>query len=476
MTRPLNLLLLPVLFMPLLASGATWYVDASMASSGDGTTWEAAFKTIQEGIDAAAHGDTVIVAPGTYAGSIRFHGKNISLASADPLDPSVVAATTIQYGHPVVAFYGTEDESCTLSGFTITRGSLGIGGWGSSGRTHATVENNVITLNQANAVGAGIACCDGVIRNNIISANWGFYGGGGLAYCHGVIQNNIISGNCAGPGGPPSLLLAVRSGERRTDVPTEVRPGAGLYCCDGVIRNNIIVGNRARGYNGGIFMIEGWGGGLAECNGVIEGNVISDNFADMGDGGGLYSCNGVIRNNTIVSNSADNGGGLSACRGAIRNCIIFGNAVFFAGAQLHASSDPTYSCIQDWTGGGEGNINLEPRFVDAENTDFRLLPDSPCRNAGNTVAVLEVTLSLVGNGALISWSGGDDADGNPCVSGAAVDIGAYEYQEGPPSLGFVVEYSPDLSFWESIDVGSAWQWLDEMPDGLGSGFYRIGVR
>jgi hypothetical protein len=62
------------------------------------------------------------------------------------------------------------------------------------------------------------------------------------------------------------------------------------------------------------------------------------------------------------------------------------------------------------------------------------------------------------------------------LSGTAVDIGAYEYQEGPPSLGFILEYSSDLVSWESIDVGSAWQWLDEKPDGVGRRFYRIGVR
>ena len=35
-----------------------WYVDASVAQSGDGATWETAFKKIQEGIDAASDGDT----------------------------------------------------------------------------------------------------------------------------------------------------------------------------------------------------------------------------------------------------------------------------------------------------------------------------------------------------------------------------------------------------------------------------------
>jgi len=46
--------------------GAEWYVKGTMPTSGDGTEWEKAFKTIEEGINAAAHGDIVWVAPGVY--------------------------------------------------------------------------------------------------------------------------------------------------------------------------------------------------------------------------------------------------------------------------------------------------------------------------------------------------------------------------------------------------------------------------
>jgi hypothetical protein len=37
-----------------LAAAKSWYVDASVSQSGDGTSWEKAFQTIQEGINAAA--------------------------------------------------------------------------------------------------------------------------------------------------------------------------------------------------------------------------------------------------------------------------------------------------------------------------------------------------------------------------------------------------------------------------------------
>ena len=44
----------------------TNYVDASVGSSGAGTSWLLAFKTIQEGVDNVTDGDTVLVTNGTY--------------------------------------------------------------------------------------------------------------------------------------------------------------------------------------------------------------------------------------------------------------------------------------------------------------------------------------------------------------------------------------------------------------------------
>jgi hypothetical protein len=450
MRTTLLLSIFPSLCVAAYACGATWYVDASVASSGDGLTWETAFKTLQEGIDAASHGDSVVAAEGLYKESIKFLGKNITLTSTHPLSSQVVADTIIEgIGALAVRFDGTEDETCLLSGFTISGRGTGISGSGWDGNTRATIQNNVITRNYSD-VGAGVAGCDGAIRNNLISRNHANFAGAGLAYCNGLMENNIIADNCVGNWCPRGSSPA-RSPTLTQEYP-DIYKGAGLYQCNGIIRNNIIAGNRATEYDWGVGWAVGCGGGLAECNGLIEGNVIWGNVAEKGQGGGLYNCDAVVR-----------------------NCVIWGNTAS-DGDQLWGSKAATYSCIEAWHGGGEGNINLEPRFVDAENGDFRLLPDSPCRNAGNTVAVLEVALSLADNGALISWSGGNDLDGNPRISGAAVDMGAYEYQEGPPSLGFVLEYSSDMTFWESIDVGSVWQWLDEMSDGLGRRFYRIGVR
>ena len=59
-----------------------------------------------------------------------------------------------------------------------------------------------------------------------------------------------------------------------------------------------------------------------------------------------------------------------------------------------------YSCVQGWTGGLQGTavIDLDPLFVDPDNGDLRLSPDSPCIDAGDNTDVPEdITTDLDGN-------------------------------------------------------------------------------
>ena len=79
---------------------------------------------VQHAVNAASSGDEIVVGPGTYNGPIRFDGKNLILRSTDPNDPAVIEATIIDGGgrDSTIIFDGTEDESCVLTGFTITGG------------------------------------------------------------------------------------------------------------------------------------------------------------------------------------------------------------------------------------------------------------------------------------------------------------------------------------------------------------------
>jgi len=114
---------------------------------------------IQEAIDAAEDGDTVVVSPGTYIENIDLKGKDITLRSTDPNDPDVVAATIIDGGGrgSVVTFMGGETSKAVLAGFTITNGSASDGGGiYVGGNSSPTIKGNTIGGNLAESYGGGI--------------------------------------------------------------------------------------------------------------------------------------------------------------------------------------------------------------------------------------------------------------------------------------------------------------------------------
>jgi len=94
---------------------------------GLGTTFHVPgdYSTIQEGIEVAERGDTVLVAPGTYMENIDFLGKEILLKSEQG-----AAFTIIDGGNPsdpefgsVVTFSNNEAPLSVLDGFTVTNGT-----------------------------------------------------------------------------------------------------------------------------------------------------------------------------------------------------------------------------------------------------------------------------------------------------------------------------------------------------------------
>lgn len=109
----------------LLTALATVIFAASPASA-DIINVPADQPTIQAGIDAAASGDEVVVAPGTYLESVDLGGKAITLRSTDPADRAVVVATVIDgTGHDyAVRCVSGEGAGTVLSGLVMTGGAL----------------------------------------------------------------------------------------------------------------------------------------------------------------------------------------------------------------------------------------------------------------------------------------------------------------------------------------------------------------
>jgi len=127
----------------------------------------AKYASIQHAIDNSSAGDQIVVNHAIYSQSLDFKAKNITVRSADPNDPAVVAATVIKGLNqaPAVTFSGTESDSSTLSGFTITDSNIGI----YARYTSATVEKCNISANTDKGIScdhANLKICNCIITEN----------------------------------------------------------------------------------------------------------------------------------------------------------------------------------------------------------------------------------------------------------------------------------------------------------------------
>jgi hypothetical protein len=452
--------------------------NPSIHDSPEGIFIPTNYPSVQQAIFLAFPLERIVLLPDTYKENLHLLGKNTTLQGIDPLDDDMVSSTTIDGDglFSVIFFAGSEDEKCAIRGLTIRNGAAQYGGGicgngtlatvernkilgnsahfggglynccgtiennsisgNSAGRggglyiCNGTIKGNIVSNNSSDSRGGGLSCCDGIIANNTIQNNSAL-DGAGLDSCNGTMEKNTISDNSARSSGG-GLIYCNGTIQNNTIYGNGAHYGGGLYGCDGLIQNNIIWGSSARYSGGGLSYCRGiiqnnmisnnsaseYGGGLCWCSGITQNNVISKNWAGT-VGGGLYWYEGSIQNNTIWGNSADyRGGGLFVGYGTIRNCIIWQNSSS-QDPQLDSYSAPSYCCIQDWTGGGTGNISFDPQLVDPDNGDFHLKPTSPCIDAGCYIP--ELSFDFEGNPR--PWDGASEPRGD----GSDYDIGADEF-------------------------------------------------
>jgi hypothetical protein len=109
-----------------------------------------------------------------------------------------------------------------------------------------------------------------------------------------------------------------------------------------------------------------------------------------------------------VDGSSSIGVGICNCGSSstVTKCILWDNSPEIFGVCI-----VEYSDVQGgWE--GEGNIDTDPMFADAANGDLHLIPGSPCIDAGDNDAVPSGITT--------------DLDGYARITGAYVDMGAYE--------------------------------------------------
>jgi nitrous oxidase accessory protein NosD len=126
-------------------------------------------QSIQAAIAAAADGDVVRVAAGTYVEDLDFSGKAITVVGAG-------AGATVVHGtgtRPVVTFVSGEGPASVLDAVTVTGGRAPRGGGVFADGASPTILRTTITGNRADFQGSAVYLEDSAaeLRNNLIAKN-----------------------------------------------------------------------------------------------------------------------------------------------------------------------------------------------------------------------------------------------------------------------------------------------------------------
>ena len=346
-------------------SAETRYVaQAGQMPSPNYTSWATAASNIQDAVDIAVTGDTILVASGVYdAGGVFAGGQTnrvyinnkkltLQAVSANPEDTMIVGGGTLgPDAVRCVLTEGTPSDNSIISGFTLTNGYAQSNGGGLRASRYLTLTNCWVVGCVAATNGGGVSVVlSATLVDCVIADNEAAVDGGGVEGRNsGGWESPVID----------SLIIGNRSG----------KDGGGMFRC--VATNSTVVGNSAPRGGGGYYTF-------------AYDSTFSNNVATSGDGGALYGKNFLVSHCVISSNSAArNAGGVwgviltNGCLIADNFCSKLGgggaevyavDAVFAnntsgeAGGALSTSGDMnrvyTTNCLfygnQNLTGNGAG--------------------------------------------------------------------------------------------------------------------------
>lgn len=312
---------IPLKILPVVASGVLVAMFSSPAlaktscvnPSGSG----GCFKTIQGAVNAAAPGDIIKVAAGTYTQMITLWQPVVLMGAGS--GQSVINATGLAHGIFVDGFDHPGLQNVTIIGFTVKNaqfeGILVVNAW------DVTIHNNSVVDNDASQglafSGAATGCPDqpgdGVYEND----ETGDCGGAIhlIGTADSIISNNFISGNADG------LLLSDETGETHNN---------------SIIENNVV-------------------------NNPLECGIVLASHPPMGHVTAPFAPHWGVDNNTIVGNTSENNGvqiggagigffsdGMG--QGRVTGNVAAGNKLVgngIAGVALHTHVGPSFGLPAD---------------------------------------------------------------------------------------------------------------------------------
>jgi hypothetical protein len=392
--RTIPILLIVLLFCP-FTYGKIIYVDDDAAGANDGTSWTKAYLCLQDALAIARSGDEIHVAKGIYKP-----------------DQHVV---TVRSPHAVAS----GDRTAT---FQLKNGLTVKGGYAGAGEPDPDARD--INLNQT-ILSGDLNGDDGPNFTNNSENSYHVATGSGTNETAVLDGFTITAGNANGFSPHNS--------------------GAGMYNDRGspTVTNCAFSGNS--GVNGGGMYNSGGSSTLTNC--IFNNNLVSNMGGGIFNYGFNNECNLTLINCTFSGNSALNGGGmLNGKQGnaILTNCtfmrnhgygiicdnsqVTVVNTILWNDSPFEIAGDSITVSYSDVRGGwsGIGNIDSDPLFMDAdgaddvsgtEDDDLRLLPGSPCIDAGDNSAIPQTVIT--------------DLDGNPRIVNETVDMGAYEAYVAP---------------------------------------------
>jgi len=309
--------------VPEVSSSKTIYVDDDFSDNPSGHRWD----TIQEGVDDAADGDTVLVYAGAYCENVKVN-KSITLRGAGADVVTVETADASDHVFEVTAdwvsvsgftatgateggwagIYLDNVDYCDISDNNVSNNEYGIHLWCSG--------SNAITNNTANSNNnSGIALpssnnnvlIDNVVSNNDVGISVSISGNSNTLTSNNasnnlcgiqlsVSSNNVLTNNTANSNNYRSICLSHSSDNILTNN-TASNSDYGIWLGDS--SNNVLTDNIANlNNNTGIILLS------SSSDNILTNNTASNN------GGGIhlqYSSNNVLTNNTADSN---NGSGI----------------------------------------------------------------------------------------------------------------------------------------------------------------------
>jgi hypothetical protein len=298
--------------------------------------------TIQAAIDAAADGDTILVAPGTYQESIDFKAKTLTLQSMGGPAVTIIEGQGL---NPTVSFGSAQGPESLLTGFTIQHG--------------------------AGSTGAGIVVNQGSPRivGNVIANN----GQGSSSFGSGIsggssspdIEQNIFQNNSC-----DSQFLSGVVSFINVSSPT--------------IASNVFVNNPCRAIDMTL---------PAGSFPQVINNTIIGNSGGIRVDARIPTSQQIYENNILVNNTIglEVDFGSTANNPTWKNNDVFGNAT-------------EYSGIADLTG-TSGNISMDPLFVNFASSDFHLQAGSPAIDAGDNAAPGIPITDFDGNDRILDGKG-----------------------------------------------------------------------